>query len=84
LSTTIKILGKEYRVRGDSADPVHLERVCTYLDGVMREVQRSAVDTQDAAILAALNIASELLLLRETIADSNERVRALIDLVDSI
>ncbi len=84
MSTTIKILGKEYRVRGDTADPLHLEQVSSYLDGVMREVSRSAPDTQDAAILAALNIASELLKLRETMADSNERVRALIDLVDSI
>lgn len=83
MSTTIKILGREYRIRGDG-DAGHLERVSDYLDGVMRELSRSTPDTQDAAILAALNIASELLKLRETVADSDERVRALIDLVDSV
>ena len=56
----IKILEREYRVRTD-ADREHLEAVAAYVDGVLREVRRSTPDTQDASVLAALNIASELL-----------------------
>jgi cell division protein ZapA (FtsZ GTPase activity inhibitor) len=79
----IKIGGREYRVRADS-DPRHLESVAAFVDGVLRDVQRSTPDTRDAAILAALNIASDLLHMREQLAVvPRERVRALIELVDS-
>ena len=80
--TTIKILGHEYRLRADM-DPAHLERVADYVDRVMRQVQESTPDTQDAAILTALNIASELLSTRGLTAVPSERIQALIDLVDS-
>jgi cell division protein ZapA (FtsZ GTPase activity inhibitor) len=82
-AVAIKILGREYRVRGD-AEAAHLERVAAYVDGVLREIQRGTPDTHDAAILAALNIASDLLALR---SDREEvpraRLRALLELVDS-
>ncbi len=80
--TTIKILGQEYRLRSDM-DQAHLERVADYVDRVMRQVRESTPDTQDAAILTALNIASELLSTRGLTAVPSERVQALIDLVDS-
>ena len=79
---TIKILGKEYRLRAD-VDQAHLQRVGDYVDRVMRQVQESTPDTQDAAILAALNIASELLSTRGLTAVPSEQIQALIDLVDS-
>lgn len=81
--TTIKILGKEYRLRSD-ADPEHLEQVAIQVDRMLRDVQRSTPDTQDAAILAALNLASELLKLREAGGVEPGRIQALIDLVDSV
>ena len=59
-ATVIKILEREYRIRSD-ADPEHLEAVAAYVDQVLREVRQSTPDTQDASVLAALNIASELL-----------------------
>jgi len=80
--TTIKILGQEYRLRADT-DPAHLQRVADYVDRVMRQVRESTPDTQDAAIVTALNIASELLSTRGLAAVPNERIQALIDLVDS-
>lgn len=80
--TTIKILGKEYRIRGE-IDPVHLQQVATYVDELLRRVQRSTPDSQDAAILAALNLASELIRMREGGGIPRERLQALIDLVDS-
>ncbi len=79
---TIKIMGHEYRVRSDS-DPEHLEQVASYVDEVLREVSRATTDTQSAAVLAALNLASELLELRRHGVVPRERLQALIDLVDS-
>ena len=81
-STVIKILEREYRVRTD-ADPEHLEAVAAYVDGVLREVRRSTPDTQDASVLAALNIASELLRSATRSRCRATRIQALIDLVDS-
>jgi cell division protein ZapA (FtsZ GTPase activity inhibitor) len=82
-SVTVKILGREYRVRSD-ADAKHLEEVAAYVDRVLREVQgRFGSDTQAAAVLAALNIASELVRMREMVAIRPERIRSLIDLLES-
>jgi cell division protein ZapA (FtsZ GTPase activity inhibitor) len=82
--SSIKILGKEYRIRSD-ADPEHIEEVAAFVDKTLREVQRNIPDTQDAAILAALNFASDLLRIRAAgnVAEP-ERIQALIDLVDSV
>lgn len=83
-SVTVKILGREYRVRSD-ADAKHLEEVAAYVDRVLREVQgRFGSDTQAAAILAALNIASDLVRMRELVAIRPERIRSLIDLLESV
>jgi cell division protein ZapA (FtsZ GTPase activity inhibitor) len=82
-TTVIKVLGREYRVRSD-VDAEHLQRVAEYVDGMLREVRESTPDTQDAAILSALNIASDLLSLREGVAVApRDRLRALLELVDS-
>lgn len=80
----VKLLGKEYRLKGD-ADPQHMQQVADYVDQVLHEIGRSHPDTLDAAILAALNIASELLRLRDSgcVVDG-ARIQALIDLVDSV
>lgn len=79
---SIKILEREYKIRSD-ADLEHLEAVAAYVDRVLREVRRTTPDTQDAAVLAALNIASELLRVRQLVAVPRERIQALIELVDS-
>ena len=81
---SIKILGKEYRIKTD-ADPEHIEQVAAYVDQVMQDVQRNTPDTQNAAVLAALNIASELMRARSaSLTIDGERIRALIELVDSV
>jgi cell division protein ZapA (FtsZ GTPase activity inhibitor) len=80
--TTVKILEREYRIRSD-AEPEHLEAVATYVDQVLREVRQSTPDTQDASVLAALNIASELLRTRQLVAVPRERILELIELVES-
>lgn len=82
-AVTVKILGKEYRLRGEG-DPDHVQNVAAHVDRVLREVQRTTPDTVDAAILGALNIASELLQLRAAVQLApRDRLQALIDLVDS-
>lgn len=81
---SIKVLGKEYRIRSD-ADVEHIEEVAAYVDKTLRELQRNTPDTQDAAVLAALNIASDLLRVRQggNVAEPG-RIQALIDLVESV
>ena len=81
--STIKILGQEYRVRSDQ-DPQHLEMVAAYVNEVLGEVRQATPDTQDAAVLTALNLASELVRLRESSLVPEERIQALIELVDSL
>ena len=81
--STIRILGQEYRVRSDQ-DPRHLEQVAEYVNEVLGEVRQATPDTQDAAVLTALNLASELLRLREANVVPDERIHALIELVDSV
>jgi hypothetical protein len=78
----VKIFGKEYRLRGEE-DPEHLAAVAAYLDRVLREIHKTLPDTQDAAMLAALNLASELVALRGAVVEP-DRVQSLIDLVDSV
>lgn len=81
---TIVVLGREYRVRSD-ADEGHLTTVAAHVDAMLRDLQRTTPDTQDAAILAALNIASDLLRIRDHgTGVSSVRIQALIDLVDSV
>ena len=87
--TAVKILGREYRVR-NAGDPEHAYAVADYVDRVLREARSAVPDTHDAAILAAFNIASELLRLRGQKAVergggvSDARVQAMIDLIDSV
>lgn len=82
-ATRIVILGHEYRVRSD-IEGDHLQHVASYVDNLMRDVHRTTPDTQDAAILAALNIASELLQIRTAHAVvPRSRIEALIEQVES-
>ncbi len=80
----VKILGKEYRLKGD-ADPEHIAQAAEYLDQVLHEIGATHPDTLDSVLLAALNIASQYLQLRDgALTVEGARIRALIDLVDSV
>jgi len=65
-TTDVEIFGSSYHVRGDK-DPELLQELASHVDGKMREIaqQVSTVDTAKIAILAALNIADELLQCRK-------------------
>ncbi len=91
-SVEITLGGKEYRLRSD-ADEAWLQQVASYVDNAMQQIRErtDTVDSLDIALLAALNLAREVLTLRaaseaapdssESAADS-ERIRDLIELVE--
>jgi len=86
-STTVEILGREYKIRG-AADPAYIQEVARYVDGKLREVSQvaSGPATDRAAILAAINIADELFQLRrsssEEFSSIERRTQTLIRLLD--
>lgn len=92
-SISVRILGQEYRIRSD-ADEEAVQRVAVLVDETMAKIRARTrtVDTLDLAVLAALNLANELLALREGRSPSAaigaaidpERIGALIRLVESV
>lgn len=87
-SVIVRIAGHEYRIRSD-ADEEWLQRVAASVDDAMRRIREhtSTVDSLDVAILTSLNLARELLQLREEGAASAgsdpAALRELIELVES-
>ena len=86
-SVSVRIRGKEFRVLTDG-DEASLQRVAGLLDETMARVERrtGAVDSLDVAMLAALNLARELLELREggALAGADgDRLRSLVEQAES-
>jgi cell division protein ZapA len=71
----IQIYGKTYGLKG-SSDQVSTEEVAAYVDAKMRELAevRSKTSPADLAVLAALNIAQELMELQNQ-TESNEKAQ---------
>ena len=65
-ATEVEIFGSVHKVRGDK-DPEYLQELAQTVDERMREIakQVSTVDSAKIAILAALNIADDLLQCRK-------------------
>ena len=63
-AVVVEIYDQIYQLRG--TDPEHIQRLATLVDGKMRAVSAhgATVDSLRVAVLAALNIADELLALR--------------------
>ncbi len=61
-SVTVTIYGHEYTLKGE-AEPEYVEKVAEFVDRKMREIAEGStlVSTTKVAILAAINIADELL-----------------------
>ena len=86
-SVSVRIRGKEFRVLTDG-DEEQLQRVAGLVDQTMGRVERhtGAVDTMDIAMLAALNLARELLELRDGGAVAGpdaDRMRSLVEQAES-
>ena len=86
-SKKIQIYGKTYSLKSSSSE-MDAEEVAGYVDSKMRELAtaRSKTSTLDLAILAALNIAQELLELKgQTEAKGEleeEKIRQLVAALD--
>ena len=86
-SVSVRIRGKEFRILTDG-DEQSLQRVAALVDQTMGRVERhtGAVDSLDVAMLAALNLARELLDLRENGAPAEfdpDRLRSLVEQAES-
>ena len=79
-SVKVSILGEEYTIRSD-VPPEQTKAIAKYLDDAVREVMHGGkvLDSQRAAILAALQITNDLFEARagaEEIASSMEALSA--------
>lgn len=89
-TVTVRILGHEYRIRSDG-DPEGVHRAARLLEDTLERVRgrTSTVDSLDVAVLAALNLAHQLVGLREGAGGAPgervdpERLAALAELVES-
>ena len=65
-TVSVRIRGQEFRIRSDD-DEESLQRIAGYLDDTMKTVEKrtGTVDSLDVALLTALNLARELVRLRE-------------------
>ena len=69
----IQIYGRTYSLKS-SSDQMNMEEVAAYVDAKMRELAaaRSKTSSADLAVLAALNIAQELIELQKQ-NDANDK-----------
>jgi cell division protein ZapA (FtsZ GTPase activity inhibitor) len=80
----VRIRGREFRILTDGAEE-RLQRVAGLVDQTMERVER-ATGAVDTALLAALNLARELLELRESGTPTGmdaDRLRSLVEQAES-
>lgn len=77
-SVRVSILGEEYTIRSDEP-PEHTRAVAQYVDETIRALMNAGavVESNKAAILAALQITDELFKARESRLEVSERVEAI-------
>ena len=80
----VEIMGQLFSVTSDDGEE-HLRRVALYVDGKMRELSANGrvASSYAAAVLAALNIASEYQKLREEKQEIEARIDRLAARLDS-
>ena len=86
-SVAVRILGHEYRVRTES-DPGEMQRVAALVEETLARLRdrTGTVDSLDLAVMAALNLARDLLAERtgrRTEGEIAERLRSLTDRVEA-
>jgi cell division protein ZapA (FtsZ GTPase activity inhibitor) len=91
-SVAVRISGQEYRILSD-ADEGSLQKVANHVDAAMTQIRdrTGTVDSLDVAILTALNLAKELLAMKErpdveggaSPELDDDRLRSLIELAET-
>ncbi len=87
-SVEIRLGGKDYRLRSDASEQ-SLQQVAGYVDQAMQKIRErtDTVDSLDIALLTALNLAREVLQLRDqgdaTGGGSGVRLRELIEQIEA-
>ena len=87
-SVRVEIFDQAYNLRG--SDPDYILKLAEYVDSKMRSVaeQTRTVDSARLAVLAAVNIADELLLIRRGLESGNseylKRAHHLADALDEV
>ncbi len=87
-SVTVNVFGQDYTLRGD-AEPEYVQNVARLVDEKMREIAESAKlgSTAKVAILAAINLADELLRERQKHRDAlrmlDDRTSQIASLLDN-
>lgn len=82
-AVAVSILGKEYRIGCEEGEEEALIKAARYLDARMKEIRASGkvIGTDRIAVMAALNIAHELLSREHSVdaaaSTANKRIRAL-------
>jgi len=76
----VQILGEEYSIRSE-VPPERTRAVAAHYDNLVRQLlsNGAVIETHRAAILAALQVTSELLEARETSRELTTEMRALAD-----
>jgi len=86
-SVAVRIAGHEYKILADG-DGHALRQIAADVDRAMKRVRdrTGTVDTLDIAVLTCLNLAREIIELRNqsNAAASDERIRGLIDRVEAL
>jgi cell division protein ZapA (FtsZ GTPase activity inhibitor) len=86
-TVAVQIAGSEYKIRSDS-DGEALRQIALYVDRSMQRVREGTgtVDSLDVAVLTCLNLAREILTLKEQKASTapESSLRALIERVEAV
>jgi cell division protein ZapA len=75
-ATKVQIFGQTYTITGD-LDEAYVRELVAYVDGKMQAISENTttIDTQKAAVLAALSIADELYSLRKERGNREELLK---------
>jgi cell division protein ZapA len=76
LPVTVNILDKEYRISCLPEERESLLQAAAYLDGQMREIRQGGriIGTERVAVMAALNIANDLLTSQQSKEDGSQNI----------
>jgi cell division protein ZapA len=76
LAVTVNILDKEYRISCPPEERESLIQAAAFIDGQMREIRQTGrvIGTERIAVMAALNIANDLLSDKRTSDDSTQTI----------